>query len=474
MSSEECKHSVVINYSCVQCGKPMDQTYLDKNYVRADPNSSVVMISFEEARNRNLQEEQRLIDAKKLSLVIDLDKTLIDTTEVRDHSEVEAIKKLDPHATEDDFFEFNMNQNLLIRYRPHVREFLASIAPYFDLQIYTLALPSYAHAILSKIDPDDKLFKNRIFSRTAEDFAMLREEAMRNRTDIVHKKNIKKLFPYSDKLVLVLDDSPEVWYCDDNKLFKGLVQIKRYSYFTRQGPNFPPTVNPDYVEDDILIQMRSVLIEVHDLFYKNYDPEQSHVIMTLHQRKAQVFEGKTFYFSSLSDADARSFTYLAEEFGALVVDSFTPYTTHIIVGEGGADEEVQKALKYNGVYVIYLKWLFECFIQYARLEESTYAAVGIPCPTDGPDELQEQPEAEVSSGDFDFGMDEAEDKEPSRNVQRLTYDDIKDDPDWMTKIMEIETDSEAENEEEEEGGCLCRYGNDEEEGGEEDCACEEE
>ncbi|EAX88972.1 NLI interacting factor-like phosphatase family protein [Trichomonas vaginalis G3] len=443
MSNNQCSHPVVINGICTTCSSQIDQKLLDTNYVRADPNNSIVMISFEEAKRKNLEEEQRLIDAKKLSLVIDLDKTLIDTTEVRNRAEVDAIKKLDPAATEDDFFEFNMNQNLLIRYRPHVRQFLASIAPYFDMQIYTLASPAYAHAILSKIDPEDKLFKNRIFSRTAEDFAMIKE-AMRNQTDIVNKKNIKKIFPYSDKLVLVLDDSPEVWFCDNNKLFKGLVQIKRYSYFTRQGPNSPPTVNPDYVNDDILIQMRSVLIDVHDMFYKNYDPEESHVIMTLHQRKAQVFEGKTFYFSGLSEDDTMTFTRLAEEFGALVVDSFTPYTTHIIVGEGGTDDQIQKAMEYRGVYIIYLKWLFECFIQYARIEESLYSIQGIPCPTNGNEDLEDQPAEDVSSGDMDFGFDDPEEKTVTTNVQKLTYDDIKDDPDWMNKVMAMEIDSDEE------------------------------
>lgn len=49
--------------------------------------------------------------------------------------------------------------------RPGLKSFLEFVNELFELHIYTMGTRSYAEAISRHIDPDGKLFKERILSR---------------------------------------------------------------------------------------------------------------------------------------------------------------------------------------------------------------------------------------------------------------------------------------------------------------------
>lgn len=51
------------------------------------------------------------------------------------------------------------------RIRPHTKNFLENISKYFELHISTFGVREYAHHIAHFLDPDRKLFGQRILSR---------------------------------------------------------------------------------------------------------------------------------------------------------------------------------------------------------------------------------------------------------------------------------------------------------------------
>lgn len=85
-----------------------------------------------------------IINAKKLTLVIDLDETLI-------HYPEEHLKDLDSKVNVDH-----------VKVRPHAYEFLEQMSAYFEMIIFTAASQSYADPIIDFIDPKG-LVKHRLY-----------------------------------------------------------------------------------------------------------------------------------------------------------------------------------------------------------------------------------------------------------------------------------------------------------------------
>ena len=51
------------------------------------------------------------------------------------------------------------------RLRPYARDFLSSISHLFEMHVFTMATKDYAHAVTQMLDPEKKLFSDRVISR---------------------------------------------------------------------------------------------------------------------------------------------------------------------------------------------------------------------------------------------------------------------------------------------------------------------
>lgn len=104
---------------------------------------------------------------------------------------------------------------------------------------------SYAHAIVKLIDPEGKLFHDRILSRDDN-------EILENR------KKLERIFPTDDRMVLVIDDRIDVWPDCGN-----LVQVPAYTFFVGTGDvNFPAGLIDG--ETGIQDQTKSTVVNPHD------------------------------------------------------------------------------------------------------------------------------------------------------------------------------------------------------------------
>ncbi|XP_072953489.1 uncharacterized protein [Typha angustifolia] len=108
-----------------------------------DINSSICPIWLPKA-----QEEK-----KAITLVLDLDETLV-------HSTLEYCEDAD--FTFPVFF--NMQQHTVyVRRRPHLQVFLERVAEMFEIVIFTASQSIYAEKLLDILDPEKKLFSQRIY-----------------------------------------------------------------------------------------------------------------------------------------------------------------------------------------------------------------------------------------------------------------------------------------------------------------------
>uniref|UniRef100_A0A8C1SUL2 RNA polymerase II subunit A C-terminal domain phosphatase n=1 Tax=Cyprinus carpio TaxID=7962 RepID=A0A8C1SUL2_CYPCA len=222
---EECSHPVVMKGLCAECGQDLTQLQ-SKNGKQQVPVSTAtvsmvhsvpeLMVSSEQAEQLGREDQQRLHRNRKLVLMVDLDQTLIHTTE--QHCQRMSNKGI---------FHFQLGRGepmLHTRLRPHCKDFLEKIAKLYELHVFTFGSRLYAHTIAGFLDPEKKLFSHRIMSR---------DECI----DPFSKTgNLRNLFPCGDSMVCIIDDREDVW-----KFAPNLITVKKYIYFQGTGDiNAPP------------------------------------------------------------------------------------------------------------------------------------------------------------------------------------------------------------------------------------------
>ncbi|XP_048662644.1 RNA polymerase II subunit A C-terminal domain phosphatase isoform X7 [Marmota marmota marmota] len=210
---------------CAECGQDLTQLQ-SKNGEQQVPLSTAtvsmvhsvpeLMVSSEQAEKLGREDQQRLHRNRKLVLMVDLDQTLIHTTE--QHC---------PQMSNKGIFHFQLGRGepmLHTRLRPHCKDFLEKIAKLYELHVFTFGSRLYAHTIAGFLDPEKKLFSHRILSR---------DECI----DPFSKTgNLRNLFPCGDSMVCIIDDREDVW-----KFAPNLITVKKYVYFPGTGDvNAPP------------------------------------------------------------------------------------------------------------------------------------------------------------------------------------------------------------------------------------------
>lgn len=222
---EECSHPIVMKGLCAECGQDLTQLQSTNGNQQIPISTATVsmvhsvpelMVSSEQAEQLGREDQQRLHRNKKLVLMVDLDQTLIHTTE--QHCQRMSNKGI---------FHFQLGRGepmLHTRLRPHCKEFLEKIAKLYELHVFTFGSRLYAHTIAGFLDPEKKLFSHRILSR---------DECI----DPFSKTgNLRNLFPCGDSMVCIIDDREDVW-----KFAPNLITVKKYIYFQGTGDiNAPP------------------------------------------------------------------------------------------------------------------------------------------------------------------------------------------------------------------------------------------
>ncbi|ESO87837.1 hypothetical protein LOTGIDRAFT_179207 [Lottia gigantea] len=247
-SSTVCTHPTVMKDMCAECGADL-RCELGLAGDRKEPvQASVAMVhcipelivSEEVALELGKADENRLLESRKLALLVDLDQTLIHTTN-------DSI----PNKLKDVYhFQLWHGRKLLwyhTKFRPGTKDFLKKISEMYELHICTFGVRMYAHTIARFIDPDGKYFSHRILSRD-ECFDAMSKTA-----------NLKALFPCGDCMVAIIDDREDVWNYAPN-----LIHVKPYHFFQGTADiNAPPGLTKTE-NDDIPVNheiRRSVSME---------------------------------------------------------------------------------------------------------------------------------------------------------------------------------------------------------------------
>lgn len=197
---EPCSHAVQLSGLCALCGKDLTiSDYIGSDMTRATisitHDALGVTISQNEASRLEKERANVLLKGRKLSLLLDLDQTVI-------HATVDPVVGSwlnDPHnlnfPTLKDVYFFILPESPTVYYiklRPGTFEFLNRIKDIYELHIYTMGTRNYAQEISKILDPTHELFKDRILSR--------------DESGSFTVKSIQRLFPCDQSMVVVVDD----------------------------------------------------------------------------------------------------------------------------------------------------------------------------------------------------------------------------------------------------------------------------
>jgi len=155
-------------------------------------------------------DEERLLKDRKLVLLVDLDQTLIHSTNEIIPLTLEKVAHYQLYGSNTPWYHTKL--------RPHTMEFLKSISQHYELHICTFGARMYAHKIAELLDPSKQYFSHRILSRD-ECF----DPALKT-------GNLKALFPCGDSMVGIIDDREDVWNFAPN-----LIAVKPYFFFKNTG-----------------------------------------------------------------------------------------------------------------------------------------------------------------------------------------------------------------------------------------------
>ncbi|TFK88665.1 hypothetical protein K466DRAFT_520487 [Polyporus arcularius HHB13444] len=271
---EPCKHGVQLGGLCCLCGK--DMTSYDYTGFSDASRASIQMthlangplVSLEEAQRIEQETAQHLIRSRKLSLIVDLDQTIVHATvdptvgewiaegeawearqakkaagqeegetepgeEVADADDEvnpnwEALKdvkkfRLGPEALGQPHQRNKGKKHIeqegcmyYIKPRPGLLEFLQTMATKYEMHVYTMGTRAYAEEVCAAIDPGGKIFGNRILSR--------------DESGSLTQKSLQRLFPCDQSMVVIIDDRADVWEWSPN-----LVKVIPYDFFVGIG-----------------------------------------------------------------------------------------------------------------------------------------------------------------------------------------------------------------------------------------------
>ncbi|KAJ0174032.1 hypothetical protein K1T71_010178 [Dendrolimus kikuchii] len=221
---EECRHTTVMKEMCAECGADLrtdDGPKVDVAVVPMVHSIPELKVSEELAQKLGREDAERLLKDRKLVLLVDLDQTLVHTTNDNVAPNLKGVLH---------FFlrgPGSPGRWCHTRLRPRTQQFLESASKNYELHVCTFGARQYAHAVADLLDPDKKYFSHRILSR---------DECFDARTK---SANLKALFPCGDNMVCIIDDREDVWRHASN-----LIHVRPYSFFQSTGDiNAPPPID---------------------------------------------------------------------------------------------------------------------------------------------------------------------------------------------------------------------------------------
>ncbi len=336
------------------------------------------------------------VDQKIVTLVIDLDNTLMQTID-QEKICVEDIYGGAVYSFEFVVDRWSQSQGKWVertvtrwaKVRPGAKAFLERFHKQgFQLVLYTNGIMSYAQGAVQCIDPCGKYFgKNheRLIARqveTASEVKSLTSEACQR-------------LGLDPMMCIVIDDRLDVW---EPKSRAQVLRVRPYIYFRNEkSSRTPPQMFPGHNIDATALEESDALQRFDDGEYcplkliaeaiervTNAGSENQSIARALAEEQGKVLQGTVIAFSGIMPRSTVSHMHIvwqeAERYGARCVHTIDAETTHLVMHGDQLTPKFRQAeatqdQTNNRVKIVSLEWLTESTNCWAQLDESSFPAV---------------------------------------------------------------------------------------------------
>ncbi|KAG2327842.1 hypothetical protein Bca52824_010570 [Brassica carinata] len=296
-------------------------------------------VAIQKERTRRLEEQKKMFGSQKLSLVLDLDHTLLNSAKFHEvETAHEAMLRKKEEQDRDKpyrhLFRFP-HMGMWTKLRPGIWNFLEKASKLYELHLYTMGNKLYATEMAKLLDPEGVLFNDPLDG----------DERVPKSKDLEGVMGM-------ESSVVIIDDSVRVW--PHNKM--NLIVVERYTYFPCSRRQFG-LLGPSLLEVDF-----------------DERPEEGTLASTLAQRK--ILAGCRIVFSRIfpvgeANPQLHPLWQTAEQFGAVCTTQADEHITHVVTNSLGTDK-VNWALS-RGKFVVHPGWVEASAFLYQRANESNFA-----------------------------------------------------------------------------------------------------
>ncbi|CAA7025163.1 unnamed protein product [Microthlaspi erraticum] len=333
-------------------------------------------VAIQRERTRRLEEQNKMFASKKLSLVLDLDHTLLNSAKFHEvESAHDAIlrnkEEQDREKQYRHLFRFQ-HMGMWTKLRPGIWNFLEKASKLYELHLYTMGNKLYATEMAKLLDPKGVLFNGRVISKGDDGDPIDGDDRVPKSKDLEGVMGM-------ESSVVIIDDSVRVW--PHNKM--NLIVVERYTYFPcsrRQfgllGPSLLEVDFDERPEEGTLASTLAVIERIHKNFFSHASLEEADVRNILASEQRKILAGCRIVFSRIIPVgEAKPHLHplwqTAEQFGAVCTTQVDEQVTHVVTNSLGTDK-VNWALS-RGRFVVHPGWVEASAYLYQRANESNFA-----------------------------------------------------------------------------------------------------
>ena len=336
---------------CMDCvNEAFRFKYIDKN-LWVSPDDEISQLQM-------VVESEKLLNNKKIVLVLDLDKTLLHTTKRSKY--LKTPEELLQHKFKDSLFRVQP-WAMMTKLRPFVHTFLKEASTMFELHICTMGKRDYASKMVEFLDPEKVYFKSRVIAR--EDLVDSEEKSL-------------DLVPRHKRIAIILDDNQHVWKHDQSNL----ILVKKYFYFNSKSAKSIASFSALNTDEDETTGVLATILEklklIHRLFF---NPKSKGSLVHRDVRSIlahlRVLQGCKLTFKGIFSPSLKPenscLWLMAEELGAIcsMDDVLTPFT-HVVTWAATAEESQQAELDKS--ILVHPRWLHACYDACKRYPEKDF------------------------------------------------------------------------------------------------------
>ncbi|XP_038890381.1 RNA polymerase II C-terminal domain phosphatase-like 4 isoform X1 [Benincasa hispida] len=343
-----CSHPGSFGNMCIICGQRLDEeSGVTFGYIH----KGLRLNNDEINRLRNIDMKSLLLH-KKLILVLDLDHTLLNSTQLGHLTPEEEYLRSQTDSLDDvtkgSLFLLN-SVHTMTKLRPFVHSFLKEANQLFEMYIYTMGERAYAFEMAKLLDPKKEYFNGKVISR--DDGTQKHQKGL----DVVLGQ---------ESAVLILDDTENAW----PKHKKNLILMERYHFFASSCHQFGfnckslSELKSDESETDgALATILKVLKQVHSVFFNELSDDlvDRDVRQILKTVRSKVLEGCKVVFSRVFptkfQADNHHLWKMVEQLGGTCSTELDQSVTHVVSMDAGT-EKSRWALK-EEKFLVHPRWI---------------------------------------------------------------------------------------------------------------------